>query len=358
MDPSPRRALPPRWLDADGGVAAVTARGAVTNRMEGPYGQVKANRIIRKAGAFCAQRRPQLVRRAVKLKPARQGRRAATAPQEKRRETKQARVIALLERDTGATLDELIAATGWLPHTTRAALTGLRHKGFVLDRDKREDGTTVYRISSAPAASSPPKRADAMAQEDTTALEDEIARLRGLDLAGLQARWRTMFGRRAPAHLPKHLLLRIMAYRLQADVHGDLDPATVRSLDRLAKAGSDKSAPLRRQAPSGPAPCWSASGMGCSIASWRSMRVLPGMGPPTGACLRWPAPSPARAGTDLASSACARSRDEERRSSACAAPSTPGSRPSMGWSRTSTPSTRSARPPRPTSRAKPMRAGS
>ena len=87
-------------------------------------------------------------------KPARQGQRAATAPQEKRRETKQARVITLLGRDTGASLNELIAATGWLPHTTRAALTGLRHKGFVLDRDKR-DGTTVYRISSAPAASSP-----------------------------------------------------------------------------------------------------------------------------------------------------------------------------------------------------------
>jgi hypothetical protein len=82
-----------------------------------------------------------------------------------------------------------------------------------------------------------------MAYDDTT-LEDEIARLRGFDLAGLQARWRTMFGRRAPAHLPKHLLLRILAYRLQAEVHGDLDPARVRSLDRLAKTGSDKSAPL------------------------------------------------------------------------------------------------------------------
>jgi hypothetical protein len=68
--------------------------------------------------------------------------------------------------------------------------------------------------------------------------------LRGLDLAGLQARWRTMFGRRAPAHLPKHHLLRILAYRLQAEVHGDLDPASVRSLDRLAKTGSDKSAAL------------------------------------------------------------------------------------------------------------------
>ena len=47
---------------------------------------------------------------------------------------------------------EIVAATQWLPHTTRAALTGLRHKGFVLDKSKREDGTTLYRISSAPAS--------------------------------------------------------------------------------------------------------------------------------------------------------------------------------------------------------------
>ena len=42
--------------------------------------------------------------------------------------------------------EQLIAATGWLPHTTRAALTGLRQKGFVLDRSKGEDGRAVYRI--------------------------------------------------------------------------------------------------------------------------------------------------------------------------------------------------------------------
>ena len=96
-------------------------------------------------------------RKGAQPKPARQGRRAATAPEEKRRETKQGHVITLLGRDTGASLIELIAATGWLPHTTRAALTGLRHKGFVLDRDKRQDGTTIYRIRSAPAVSSPSK---------------------------------------------------------------------------------------------------------------------------------------------------------------------------------------------------------
>ena len=91
-------------------------------------------------------------KKSVQLKPARQGGKASkAAPAPTQGRTKQARVIALLERDSGATLDELVAATGWLPHTTRAALTGLRHKGFVLGKSKREDGTTVYRITSAPA---------------------------------------------------------------------------------------------------------------------------------------------------------------------------------------------------------------
>ena len=64
--------------------------------------------------------------------------------------SKSAAVVALLERENGATLAELITSTGWLPHTTRAALTGLRKKGHVIERSKRGD-ETCYRI--APRAS-------------------------------------------------------------------------------------------------------------------------------------------------------------------------------------------------------------
>ncbi len=60
--------------------------------------------------------------------------------------SKQALVISLLRRGEGAGLGELAAATGWLPHTTRAALTGLRKKGYALVRDKSQSGTSVYRI--------------------------------------------------------------------------------------------------------------------------------------------------------------------------------------------------------------------
>lgn len=58
--------------------------------------------------------------------------------------SKQTLIKDLLARDEGASLDELIAATRWLPHTTRAALTGLRKKGFALERTK-VDGITRYR---------------------------------------------------------------------------------------------------------------------------------------------------------------------------------------------------------------------
>src|SRR3954452_19362478 len=55
--------------------------------------------------------------------------------------------------------------------------------------------------------------------------EDEIARLRGLDLKGLRARWKGMFRREALPHVPRHLLFAVLAYRIQADRLGDLEPA-------------------------------------------------------------------------------------------------------------------------------------
>jgi Protein of unknown function (DUF3489) len=60
--------------------------------------------------------------------------------------SKQAQIIALMKRKNGATLDDMVEATGWLPHTTRAALTGLRKKGYGLAKDKNAQGSTVYRI--------------------------------------------------------------------------------------------------------------------------------------------------------------------------------------------------------------------
>src|SRR5258707_2870124 len=65
-----------------------------------------------------------------------------------------------------------------------------------------------------------------------TCVKDEIAHLRGLDLKGLRSRWQSAFQRSAPAHLTRHLLFAVIAYRLQADRFGDLEHATRQVLDR------------------------------------------------------------------------------------------------------------------------------
>ena len=73
---------------------------------------------------------------------------AAPSP---RPESKIAMVTRLLERSKGASLDEMVAVTGWLPHTTRAALTGLKKKGHGISKAKAED-VTRYTIAKAATA--------------------------------------------------------------------------------------------------------------------------------------------------------------------------------------------------------------
>lgn len=61
---------------------------------------------------------------------------------------KPALILELMRRDGGATVAEMIAVTGWLPHSCRAALTGLRKKGHDIERSTRE-GVTCYRLAAA-----------------------------------------------------------------------------------------------------------------------------------------------------------------------------------------------------------------
>src|SRR5260370_25217522 len=70
-----------------------------------------------------------------------------------RQGSKLAEVIALLARKQGAGIEELTSTTGWLPHTTRAALPGFRKRTYALARSRSEQGGSVYRIvtSAAPA---------------------------------------------------------------------------------------------------------------------------------------------------------------------------------------------------------------
>jgi Protein of unknown function (DUF3489) len=72
---------------------------------------------------------------------------AKTVNTEPRAGSKLASVIALLRRSEGATILALTEATGWLPHTTRAAITGVRKRGHSVVLDRDVEGASVYRLS-------------------------------------------------------------------------------------------------------------------------------------------------------------------------------------------------------------------
>jgi hypothetical protein len=62
--------------------------------------------------------------------------------------TKQAALIALLQRKEGATIDEMVVATGWLSHTVRGAMAGALKKrlGLEITSGKVEGRGRVYRV--------------------------------------------------------------------------------------------------------------------------------------------------------------------------------------------------------------------
>ena len=73
----------------------------------------------------------------------------APAPRKTRDDTKQAQLIAMLRRKEGATIAQIVAATGWQPHTVRGAFAGALKKklGLTVTSEKVEGGERVYRLA-------------------------------------------------------------------------------------------------------------------------------------------------------------------------------------------------------------------
>ena len=64
-----------------------------------------------------------------------------------RANTKRAVLIGMLERPEGASVADIGQRLGWLPHTVRAAMIGLRHAGREVSRSKGAGGQSVYRLA-------------------------------------------------------------------------------------------------------------------------------------------------------------------------------------------------------------------
>ena len=84
-----------------------------------------------------------------KAKKAATGRNGANAPRKARTGTKQALVVEMLRRSEGATVDQIMAATGWQRHTVRGAFAGALKKklGLAIASEKVEGGARVYRVA-------------------------------------------------------------------------------------------------------------------------------------------------------------------------------------------------------------------
>ena len=85
-----------------------------------------------------------------------------------------------------------------------------------------------------------------MSTDSERDLAQEIASLDNLTIDGLKLQWQNRFGRAASDLLPKALLVKLYAYREQADRYGGLSPGTIALLDRLGRerTAEGKSTPL------------------------------------------------------------------------------------------------------------------
>ena len=72
----------------------------------------------------------------------------ASKPPTPRAGTKQAQIIALLQRPQGASIGEIVAATGWQAHSVRGMISGALKKklGLPITSEKVDGRGTVHRL--------------------------------------------------------------------------------------------------------------------------------------------------------------------------------------------------------------------
>lgn len=60
--------------------------------------------------------------------------------------SKQAKLVGMLSRKCGVTIANSSEVLGWQVHTTRATLTGLKKRGYVIERKDRNGRDSIYHI--------------------------------------------------------------------------------------------------------------------------------------------------------------------------------------------------------------------
>jgi hypothetical protein len=121
------------------GTAQATATG------EKPKATKKAHAGARRA--HVATKKGKAAKKATAAKKAPKGAKKATGTRDGR---KTAKVISLLQRPGGATLKELMKATGWQQHTVRGLVAGTLKKkmGLAVTSTKGEDGQRSYSVKA------------------------------------------------------------------------------------------------------------------------------------------------------------------------------------------------------------------
>jgi len=81
-------------------------------------------------------------------KPSTQKKASKTAEDKKKLyvSTKQELLVEMLSKKSGANIDAIVKATGWLPHTSRAMISNLRKSGHKVETEPGKDGKAIYRI--------------------------------------------------------------------------------------------------------------------------------------------------------------------------------------------------------------------
>jgi Protein of unknown function (DUF2924)/Protein of unknown function (DUF3489) len=154
-----------------------------------------------------------------------------------RPDTKKARLIARLEHARGVDVATLSTELGWQPHSTRAALTGLR-----------KDGYTIERLPSRarPAHALPDRGHQAMSGTPDSPAGNDVAILDTLDRAALIGAWRRTIKTPTPTGISRRLMMQILTYEAQVRARGGLKPAVRRRLARWATGRAQAPSPRLR----------------------------------------------------------------------------------------------------------------